>query len=96
LKWKHNLTWSFVRVFIPSISKNTLLPLNIVTVLWDTWYINILDETNSDFKISKFDIKFWKIFGEYIEILSDIPDDLKIITSDISRYDNNRFEIKIK
>jgi 23S rRNA maturation mini-RNase III len=69
-----------------------LLPLNIITTKWDEiWLVKTL--SGSIFTDVR--VRMWDVFGEYVEIVSCAKqcEDLRIITSDTSNFDANKFEI---
>ena len=89
-----NLIWNIVNVDIPVKVKNPLFPINIVKVLdaWK-WEINILVEEN---KIKSKVVATWNIYGKFIEVLDEIPQDTKIITNFVDNYSPEKFNLKIK
>lgn len=89
-----NLIWNIVNVDIPVKVKNPLFPINIVKVLdaWK-WEINILTQEN---KIKSKFVATWNIYGKFIEVLDEIPQDTKIITNFVDNYSPEKFNLKIK
>ncbi len=85
--------WSFVDVRIPLSSASIAVPINNIrildngfgsVILWDgSWFVN---QT----------VKLGDMFGDDINISTDIPSKYQIVTSDISNYDPNTMNIKIK
>ncbi len=89
-----NLIWNIVNVDIPVQVKNPLFPINMVKVLdAGKWEINILDEEN---KIKSKVVATWNIYGKFIEVLDEIPQDTKIITNFVDNYSPEKFNLKIK
>ena len=88
-----DLLWELVNVRVPVELKYTLVPVNIIKVISDSkWILNIYN----DWIIEEKELELGEVWWEYIEILSDLPDDLDIITSDISNFDDAKFKIKIE
>ena len=69
-----------------------LLPLNILEIQWEGI---ALVKTLSWSTFADVRIRLWEVFGEYAEIIScaENCEDLNIITSDVSNYDENKFTI---
>lgn len=82
-----------VNISIPFKSKNKLLPLNIVKITssWD-WIIN----TFADWKIVEKTVKIWRIFSDKIELLEKLDSEVKIITTNIDNFDENKFNLILK
>lgn len=88
-----NLIWNIVNVDIPVKVKNPLLPINIVKVLdAGKWQINILNQEN---KIEAKVVSTGNIYGNYIEILEELPQDLQVITNYVDNYTPEKFNLKI-
>lgn len=104
-----NISWNIVDVFIPINLDKKLIPLENLKVKQNKiWEIDIL-LNNSEFglwedimSIEKVLVNFWEFYWDNVEIIScvDLDDEscynLEIITSDISKFDENKFNIKIK
>ena len=70
-----------------------ILPLNIVTSLKaGEGYIYILENNEP----TKYNVQLGKTWGDKIEILNELSDDLEIIITDLSNYDPQKFELKKK
>ena len=87
-----NIIWNLVSVEIPIVTDKMLVPINIVTTKWDN---RGTIKTLSGTTFNDVWIKLGEVFGEYIEVVScDIKcKNLKIIMSDISNFDKNKFLI---
>ncbi len=89
-----NLIWNIVNVDIPVKVKNPLFPINMVKVLdAGKWEINVLDEENN---IKTKVVTTWNIYGKYIEILDEFPQETKIITNYVDNFSADKFNLKIK
>jgi len=93
---KINISWNIAPVTIPIKLDKNLIPLKNIKVKSDkVWEINIL----SDNKIKKVLISFWEFYWESVEITWCIDlekeecNNSKIITNDISKFDENKFNI---
>jgi len=85
------LLWEVVEVYIPIQVQKRLLPINIVGSLdSNKGFVNIL----KDWEPIKYDIELWKVRWDKVEINSKLPTSLEIITTDISNYDPQKFELK--
>lgn len=87
-----NIIGNIVTVEVPLQTEKMLLPLNIITTKWDEiWLVKTL--SGSIFTDVR--VRMWDVFGEYVEIVSCAKqcEDLRIITSDTSNFDANKFEI---
>ena len=85
--------WTMVK------TKEIVLPVNLITVKEDNiWIISTLNGN----KIEEIKLKIWKIYDDKIEIFWCINDkdnncyELDAILNDVSNYDKNKFNIKIK
>lgn len=75
-----------LRVWVP------VVPLNAVTGLqWWKWVITVL---NTDNELSTLSVEFGNVWGTYIEILSSVPEEYRIVLNDVGTYDANDFVIK--
>lgn len=87
-----NIIWNLVTVIVPIATSKTLLPINIIETQWDDiWLVKTLSWTTID----SVRIRMWEVYGEYVELVSCAQqcEDLNIITSDVSNYDENKFNI---
>jgi multidrug efflux pump subunit AcrA (membrane-fusion protein) len=90
-----NLIGSIVNIEIPVYTGKMLLPLNILEVKWDDI---VFAKTLSGATFSYVRMRTWEVFWEYIEVVSCAMncEDLIIVTSDVSNYDENKFTITKK
>jgi len=87
-----NIIWNIVSVTIPVSTWQVLLPINIIETQWDNiGRVQVLSWTTLD----SVRIRTWEVYWEYIELVSCAQqcEELKIITNDISNYDENKFNI---
>jgi len=78
------LIWWSAKVFFQKEVSNLNLPLNVIDIVWDDiWTINTLWEENI---LEVIKVTLWKISGNNIEITSTLPDNIQIITTDMSNY----------
>jgi len=91
---KLDFTWNIVEVEIPvSFSDKIILPINIIKIKGQNKAIvNILLNN----KIVEKVVTVWDIYGDNIEIVDQIHNNTKIITTNISNFDENKFNLKIK
>lgn len=84
-----------VKVVIPVKSEKLLLPISLVNTLdSNRGYIYVLtDESEIP---SKKEVTLGKVWGDKIEILSEVLDTEKVVTTDMSNFDENKFKIVIK
>jgi hypothetical protein len=89
--------WWVMDVSIPVKSKSILIPIKNVNLVWtNKWIINILE----NWKIVPKEILLGKMYRDNIEFLSfldwtKLDDKTSIIITDISNYDENKFNLKI-
>jgi len=87
-----NIIGNIAQVKIPVSTSSMLLPLNIITTKWDEiWTVKTLSwSTFVDVRM-----RMWEVYGEFVEILSCAKqcEELKIITNDVSNFDENKFTI---
>lgn len=85
--------WDFVKVDFTFKSDKIILPLNYSYIEWNwKWYIFILTWENFE----RLPVTFGKTWLDRIEILSEIDENLEMITSDIKNFDNRKFNIVIQ
>ncbi len=85
-----NIIWNIVDVEIPVSTGKVLLPINIIETQGDNiWLVNVYSWST----IQPVRIRMWEIFGEYVELVSCAQqcEELNIIISDTSNYDENKF-----
>ena len=90
-----NIIWNLVEVQIPIETDKMLVPINIITTKWDEiWTIKTLSWSN----FNDVRVRLWEVFNEQIEIISCAQncEDLRIIMSDVSNFDENKFIIREK
>ena len=83
---------NIVTILIPISTEKMLIPINII----DTQGEEIgMVTTLSGSIFENVRVRMGEVFGEYVEIVSCAQncDDLKIITSDVTNYDENKFVI---
>jgi hypothetical protein len=92
-----NLGW-VIDVSIPIKAKAILIPLEYINLIWtNKWIVNIYD----NWKIVQKEVLLWKMYKNNIEFLSfldwtKLDDKIMIITTDISNYDENKFNLKVE
>ncbi len=90
---KFKTIWWLVDIQIPVKTQKTLVPLNIVEVTWEgKWQL----QTFSWGVLGDYNIDLWKVWWDKIEITSKLDKDIEVITTDLSNYDENKFDLKIK
>lgn len=87
-----SIIWNLVSVNIPISTDKMLVPLNILTTQWDD--IAVV-KTLSGTLFEEVRVRMGDTFGDYVEVVScaENCDDLKIITNDVSNFDENKFII---
>ena len=87
-----NIIWNLVSVKVPVITEKKLFPINIITTLWDD--IGTV-KTLSGSNFNDVRVRLGEVFGEYTEIVScgQNCEDLNIVMSDVSNFDENKFVI---
>lgn len=86
-----SLVGEVVTVILPIKVTNVLLPLNAVNVLEEnSGFIYILKKNQP----LKYNISLGKIQWDMIEIVSPLSPAMEVITSDISNYDKEKFNLK--
>ncbi len=85
--------WELVKIKIPFETQKQFLPVNILKVV-SPWKarINILE----NWEIKEKTISIWDTFWDMIEISEKIDQNLEIIVNDVSNFDKNKFNLKIK
>jgi multidrug resistance efflux pump len=83
-----------VRIQIPVDINRPLLPLKSINGIQSGQ--GIVHILNADNTIEKMSISLWQTRWSMIELLSDLSQDKKIITNDISSYDANNFDLEIQ
>lgn len=92
-----NLGW-VIDVTIPIESNSILIPIKNVSLVWtNKWIINIFE----DWKIVQKEVNLWKMYKDNIEFLgfldwTEPSDNIMIITTDISNYDENKFNLLLE
>ncbi len=90
---KFKTIWWLVDIQIPVKTKQTLVPINMVEVTGEAkWVLKTL----SWGLLENYPIELWKVWGDKIEISSKFPNNLDIITTNISNFDEAKFDLKIK
>jgi hypothetical protein len=88
-----SIVWNVVDVNIPVVLDKLLLPVNIIETIW---WDNAQIKTLSGNKIENSVIELWAIWWNSVEIETDLPKDLNIITSETKNYDEAKFKLIIK
>lgn len=92
-----NLGW-VIDVSIPIKAKSVLIPIKNINLVWtNKWVVNLLEK----WKIVQKEILLWKMYRDNIEFLSfldwtKLDDKIMIIITDISNYDENKFNLKVE
>ncbi len=91
---KLDFKWDIVKVLIPiKLKDNYIVPLNILKVQNNNTAILNLYLNNN---IVEKKVNIWKIYWDKIEILDKLSINTNIITTDISNFDKNKFNLKLK
>lgn len=86
------LIWGSAVIWFKSTSDSILLPIDYITVEWDNlWTINYLDNG----ELNTMEVSLWKIDWNSIEILTELPTDLELITTDLSNYNSLSQTLKV-
>ncbi len=90
--WDKKLIWNLVNVEVPIQTSQMLVPINILKTQWDDI---ALVKTLSGSTFSDVRVRLGDVFGKYVEIKSCAKNctDLRIITNDVSNFDENKFII---
>lgn len=92
-----DIIWWVVKVKLPIKVKFPLLPLNIVTVVWnDIWYIS----TYRDWKIEQKEVILWKLYGDSVEFIrfkdeKEVITDMKVVMTDVTNFDESKSTLKV-
>lgn len=96
---KVNISWNIAKIIIPVNLKEKLINLSLVKVTSEKqWEISIY----LDWNISKKLVNLWKFYWDKVEIISCVDlkekdcNNLEIIKTDVSKFDESKFNIKIK
>lgn len=88
-----DLLWDLVSVYILAKNPNILVPINMVEVVKPgLWFIKVFNNG----KVENIEVELWAIWEDEIEILSWVDAGADIITNNISNYDPNKFELKLR
>jgi uncharacterized protein YueI len=89
-----SIIWESVEVIIKFEANNHLLPINIVTTTdWNTWFIYIINSENS---LEKKTVEFAQIWGNTLELSSELSEETKIILTEMKNYDENKHNLVVK
>ena len=89
---KFKTIWGLVDIQIPVKTNQTLVPINIIEVTWEAqWSL----KTYSWGLLTNYAVDLWKVWWDKIEITSKLQKDLQIITTNISNFDDTKFELKL-
>lgn len=92
-----NLGW-IIDITIPITSDSILIPLKNVALVWtNKWIVHIYDNG----KIVQKEVLLWKMYKDSIEFLgfldgTQVDTNILLVVTDISNYDENKFQLKIK
>ncbi len=88
----------FATIQIPMMSQFPALPITAITLLAPgQGEISVLESNESgDLTIKKISVVLWTLWGDRVEILSDIPDNTEIILSDLKNYNPMDFVLRKK
>lgn len=91
-----NLVWWVANVTFSVKTKYPLLPVNSVTVLHSEdskkiWEIKVLKNA----KIEALKVELWEVFWKNIEIKTELEENLQIILSDVTNFNEEKFELKV-
>ena len=88
---KFDSLWNIVDLVIPVETGKRLVPLNIIEVIGKgKGMIN----TISWGTVAQHEIKLWEVWWDSIEVISSLPSDMQVITTNLSNFDTNRFIIQ--
>ncbi|MCT4617036.1 MAG: HlyD family efflux transporter periplasmic adaptor subunit [Candidatus Gracilibacteria bacterium] len=83
-----------VEVIIKFEANNHLLPINIVTTTdGNTGFIYIINSENS---LEKKTVEFAQIWGNTLELSSELSEETKIILTEMKNYDENKHNLVVK
>ncbi len=92
-------TWELVTVIFinkennKDINESLFIPVNIVEVIWNwSWNLYLFSEN----KVVKKQIEIWKVIDWKIELKTKLNNDEKIITNDLTNYNENKHNLKVK
>lgn len=86
-----DIIWDFLTVKFVSKLDSILIPVSTIKILWDNKAnINTIDQENN---INTREINIWQITWNFVEIISEIPENEEIILTDITNYNKKDFEI---
>ncbi len=104
-----SISWNIVDVFVPITLSKRLIELKDVKVksnwLWEVnvlWAYSSSDNEKQSLNVEKVLLELWTFYWEKVEILScidlndEICSDLEIVISDLSRFDETKFSLKMK
>lgn len=92
-----NLIWWVANVKFILSSNFPLLPVNTVTILNSekdkkVWEINILKNG----KIEKMKVELGEVFWKNIEVKTEFVENIQIILNDVTNFDEDKFELRVK
>lgn len=102
LNEKIDILWGQVKVLIPGEAENKLLPISTITVLDKSRaFVYRLEESVDEETLEKTlvasrkEIEIGKIWGDKVEVLTEIKADDKVISSEMKNYDTNKHLLKL-
>jgi hypothetical protein len=87
-----------IQVHIPIKTQKILLPLKSIEIVGtNKWIIRLLENE----KIVEKEVLLWKLYTQNVEFISfsdntKLSSNMKLITSDVSNFDETKFTLKIK
>jgi len=92
IKEKISLIWGSTKVLFPQTAMGTYLPLSIITIEENNkWFLYYFEDETA----KKMYVDLGKINGDRVEILSAIPKDTSIITTDLKKYNSKIQKLSI-
>lgn len=92
LEEKLDLIWWSTVVSFAWVNSSLILPFDLVSISGENkWTI----DTFKDWKLEKLEVELWKIEGSNVEVLSNIPSDIQIITTDLENFNELNQTLKI-
>lgn len=88
-----DLLWDLVTIYMTANNPYILFPINLVEVVKPgTGFI----KSYSWSAVANLEVQLWSIWWDEIEIRTSLDAGLDIITNNVSNYDPNKFELKLK
>ncbi len=92
--WQVTYIWNILSLEIPITIYNKLVPINSIKInnSW-IWTLNYYSKEGT---IKQVEVKTWEIYGDKVEIIWDLEDDLNIILNYVDNFDKEKFILKTK